>query len=172
MTTDLEFDFLIDRAASTLTTRREFAATRRLVWNCHTQSHLLDRWFAPKPLTTKTKSMDFRVGGTWHYAMVEPGGGEHWGRFDYLTIDPIDGYSALDGFCDATGTVDPELPRSRWDVSFADAGGRTLVETVVSYASAEDIDKVIGMGMRDGLTSALERLDELLLILNREKDPT
>lgn len=180
MTTDLRFDFVVDRAASTLTTQREFAAARPLVWDCHTQSHLLDRWFAPKPLTTQTKLMDFRAGGTWHYAMVEPGGREHWGRFDYLAIDPIDGYAARDGFCDVQGTLDPNLPRSRWDVTFTDVrpvgaspaegGDRTLVQTVVSYTSAEDIDRVIAMGMRDGLTSTLERLDELLLTLKREKD--
>jgi len=169
MKADLQFDFLVDRDKSTLTIVREFAAKRQLVWECHTKSELLDRWFAPTPLVTKTKSMEFRDGGHWHYAMVDPEGQEYWGRLDYLTIRPLDGYAALDGFSDETGALNPDPPRSRWDVEFTDAGphcAHCLVRTVVSYASAQDLETVIGMGMKEGLTATLDRLDELLLTLN------
>ena len=167
MKADLQFDFLADKENSTLTIRREFAAGRQLVWDCYTRSELLDQWFAPKPLTTKTKSMDFREGGHWHYAMVAPDGQEFWGRTDYQTINPIDNYTTLDAFSDETGAVNPDLPRAKWDVTFTDASGHTLVHTVVSYASPADLQKVIDMGMKDGLASTLERLDELLLTLEK-----
>jgi uncharacterized protein YndB with AHSA1/START domain len=163
---NLQFDFLVNKEENTITIKREFAGKRQLVWDCYTKSELLDRWFAPKPLTTKTKFMDFREGGHWHYAMVEPTGQEYWGRMDYQTIQPIDSYTSLDGFCDDTGALNPELPRSQWQVSFTDMASHTLVETVVSYASAEALQQVINMGLKEGLTSTLERLDELLLILN------
>ncbi len=166
MKAELQFDFLVDNEKNTLTIKREFAAKRKLVWDCYTKSELLDRWFAPKPLTTKTKLMDFREGGYWHYAMVEPNGQEYWGRMDYQTIRPIDSYTSLDGFCDDTGALNPELPRSKWNVTFSDVGTHTLVETVVFYSSPEAIQQVIQMGMKEGLTSTLERLDELLLIMN------
>lgn len=162
MVPNLKFEFIANKEDCTITVRREFAAKRQLVWDCHTKSEYLDRWFAPKPLTTKTKSMDFREGGHWHYAMIMPTGEEYWSRVDYLTIRPIDGYTTLDGFSDETGAVNPNLPRSNWEVTFADAGERTLVTTVVHYASADDLQKVIDMGLKDGLASTLERLDELL----------
>ncbi|MBO9512591.1 MAG: SRPBCC domain-containing protein [Variovorax sp.] len=169
MKADVQFEFLVDEEKNTITIKRKFAARRQLVWNCYTQSELLDRWFAPKPLTTKTKFMDFSEGGHWHYAMVEPHGQEYWGRMDYQTIRPIDSYTSLDGFCDATGELNPALPRSRWHVAFSDpsaAGApHTLVETVVSYASPEALRQVMQMGLKEGLTSTLERLDELLLEL-------
>ena len=164
MKADLQFDFLVDKEKNTLTIKREFAAKRQMVWDCYTKSELLDRWFAPKPLTTKTKSMDFREGGHWHYAMVEPNGQEYWGRMDYQTIRPIDNYTSLDGFCDETGALNPALPRSKWDVSFSDMSAHTLVSTVVFYTSPEALQQVIDMGLKDGLASTLERLDELLLI--------
>ncbi|SHM74001.1 Uncharacterized conserved protein YndB, AHSA1/START domain [Duganella sacchari] len=166
MKADLQFDFVVDKEKSTITVQREFAAGRQLVWDCYTKSELLDRWFAPKPLTTKTKSMEFREGGHWHYAMVEPNGQEYWGRLDYQTIQPIDRYTALDGFSDASGALNPDLPRSTWSVTFSDKADHTVVETVVAYASPEAIQQVIDMGMKDGMTSTLERLDELLLALN------
>jgi uncharacterized protein YndB with AHSA1/START domain len=161
-----KFDFLVDKDKNTITIKREFAAKRQLVWDCYTKSELLDKWFAPKPLTTKTKVMDFSEGGHWYYAMVEPNGQEYWGRMDYQIIQPIDNYTALDGFCDDTGALNPELPRSKWDVTFSDVATHTLVETVVFYTSAEALQQVIQMGLKEGLTSTLERLDELLLTLN------
>jgi uncharacterized protein YndB with AHSA1/START domain len=159
----LHFDFIADKDDSSITVRREFAAGRQLVWDCHTRSEYLDRWFAPKPLTTRTKHMDFSEGGHWHYGMVTPEGQTFWSRLDYLAIRPIDGYAALDGFCDEAGVVNPDLPRARWDVTFSDAvQGRTLVTTVVQYDSPDDVQKVIDMGLKEGMTSTLERLDELL----------
>src|SRR4051812_44020776 len=165
MAIDLKFEFVADKDSHTLTIHREFAAQRQIVWDCHTKRELLDRWFAPKPLTTKTKHMDFREGGYWHYAMVTPDGQKFWNRLDYESVAPIDGYSARDGFCDESGVVNAAMPRSNWDVTFSDAGARTLVTTTVLYGSAEDLQKAIDMGIKDGLASTLERLDELLPLL-------
>jgi uncharacterized protein YndB with AHSA1/START domain len=167
MKNNLQFDFLVDKEKHALTIRREFLANRQLVWDAHTKSELLDQWFAPKPLTTKTKSMDFREGGHWIYAMVEPNGTEYWGRTDYLTIRPIDNYTALDAFCDNKGEINPELPRANWDVSFTDLDANAVVQTVVTYQSLNDLETVIQMGMQEGMTSTMEKLDDLLLILNK-----
>jgi uncharacterized protein YndB with AHSA1/START domain len=164
----LLFDFIVEKDQMTMTIRREYDAKQQLVWDCHTKAELLDQWFAPKPLTTKTKSMDFREGGHWHYAMIEPGGQEYWGRMDYKSIRPIDNYTAFDGFSDASGTLNPDLPRGEWNVTFKEQGARTLVHTVVSYPSAEALQQVIDMGMKEGLTSTMERLDELLVALSKQ----
>ncbi len=165
MTPDLRFDFIVSKDHRTITINREFAAHRPLVWDCHTKSELLDQWFAPKPLTTRTKHMDFREGGYWHYAMITPDDQTFWNRLDYKTITPIDGYTARDGFCDEAGAVNPNMPGSDWDVSFIDAGQRTLVKTIVQYASVEGLQASIDMGLEGGMASTLERLDELLLKL-------
>lgn len=109
--------------------------------------------------------MDFKAGGYWHYAMVTPDGQSFWSRLDYQLIEPIDSYVALDGFSDETGAVNSEMPRARWSVAFAGAQDRTTVTTVIQYESAQDVQKVIDMGLQAGLASTLERLDELLLTL-------
>lgn len=166
MKMDLQFDFLVDKDNNTLTIKREFRAGRQLVWDCYTKSEFLDRWFAPKPLTAKTKSLDFREGGHWHYAMVEPNGTEYWGRTEYVTVNPIDSYTTLDAFSNEKGEVNPDLPRARWKVTFTDKGAHTLVQTVVTYTSLTDLETVINMGMKEGMASTLARLDELLLHIN------
>ncbi|GJM28432.1 MAG: hypothetical protein DHS20C17_10670 [Cyclobacteriaceae bacterium] len=107
----MQFDFLVDKEKNTITIKREFAANRQLVWDCYTKSDLLDQWFAPKPFTTKAKSMDFSEGGHWHYAMIDPDGTEYWGWTDYTKIDPIDYYETLDAFSDSEGNQRTDLPK-------------------------------------------------------------
>ncbi len=162
MKPDLQFNFDASSDRRTITVKREFAAQRQLVWDCHTKSELLDQWFAPKGLTTHTKHMEFREGGYWHYAMITPDAQKFWNRLDYKTIQAIDGYTARDGFCDESGTVNASMPGADWDVSFVDANERTLVTTVVKYASSDALQAALDMGLKDGLASTLERLDELL----------
>lgn len=166
MNANLQFDFFVDKEKNTITIKREFAASRQLVWDCYTKSELLERWFAPNPLTTKTKSMRFEEGGHWHYVMLAPEGNEYWGRMEYLSIHPIDAYTCLDAFCDESGTINPQLPRAKWEVTLTEVSNHTLVQTIVSYDSLEALETVIQMGMQDGITLTLEHLDELLLTLN------
>lgn len=123
----------------------------------------------PRTFTTKTKSMDFKPGGHWHYAMIGPDGTHYWSRLDYQTIRPIDNYTAFDAFTDESGAVNPDLPSARWDVTFSTVAQGTLVESVISYNSSEDLDKIIQMGMQEGMASTLERLDELVATLNAEQ---
>lgn len=167
MKNTMQFDFIVDKEKNTITVKREFAALRQLVWDCHTKSELLDRWFAPKPFTTKTKSMEFREGGHWIYAMIDHDGKEYWGRTEYIKINPIDNYQTLDAFANEKGEINSELPQAKWDVTFLDKEKNTLVQTVVNYETLEALETVINMGMQEGLTSTLERLDDLLQTLNK-----
>lgn len=166
---NLQFDFLQDKEKNTLTIRREFLAGRALVWDCYTKSELLDQWFAPKPLTTKTKSMDFREGGHWHYAMIEPNGTEYWGWTGYIKIQPTEYFTSTDAFSNAEGEINEALPLAGWVVTFSDKGENAQVETVVSYKSLEDLEAVIQMGMEQGMLATMEKLDELLAGLTGRK---
>jgi uncharacterized protein YndB with AHSA1/START domain len=168
MTSNLQFDFLVDKKTNTLTVVREFAAERPLVWDCYTKSELLDQWFAPSPWKTRTQTMNFAEGGFWLYAMCGPEGEEHWGRMDYLKIQHQQNFVALDGFCDSNGTLNSQLPRANWRSSFDDKSNHTLVSTVVTYNSLADLETVIQMGMKEGLTMAMEGLDALLTSLHQK----
>lgn len=164
---NLQFDFIADKQKNTLTIVREFAAERQLVWDCHTKAELLNQWFAPAPFTTKTKSMDFRNGGHWHYAMIDPVGPEYWGYTEYLDVKPIDSYRTMDAFSDSEGNINQELPRATWDVTFTDKGDNAVVTTVVQYASLQDLETIIHMGMEEGMKMTLDKLDELLAGLKK-----
>ena len=74
MNSNLLFDFTVDKSTNTVFVDREFDAELSLVWDAFTKQEILDQWWAPKPLISKTKYMDFRVGGRRFYAMVSPEG--------------------------------------------------------------------------------------------------
>ena len=73
---NLLFDFTLDKATKTAYINREFAAPLSLVWDAFTKPEILNQWVAPKPWVSKTKFMDFKVGGRRFYAMVSPEGQE------------------------------------------------------------------------------------------------
>jgi len=75
---NLVFDFTVDKATKTVTIVKEFAAKLPLVWDAYTKQEILDQWWAPKPWKSKTKVMNFEVGGRRFYAMVSPEGQENW----------------------------------------------------------------------------------------------
>lgn len=162
MKSNLFMNFSVDKENSRVNVEREFAASVSKVWAAWTQSELLDQWWAPRPWKARTKSMDFREGGTWLYAMVGPEGEEHWAKADYLSIDPQNSYSAIDAFCDAEGNVNPDFARSTWTNRFAETDGKTIVSVSIQYDQYEDIEKIIEMGFKEGFTMALGNLDELL----------
>jgi uncharacterized protein YndB with AHSA1/START domain len=167
MTTNLAFDFSVDKAKNTITVKREFAAQRALVWDAYTKPEILDQWWAPKPYKTKTKSMDFKVGGRWLYAMVGPQGEEHWCIVDYTAIQAQKKFAGLDAFADSKGTINKEMPRSKWEVTFSDKGQSTLVEIFISYDDLAQLEATIKMGFKEGLAMAMENLDELLPSLKK-----
>ena len=63
MNNNLLFDFTVDKAKKTVFITKEFDAELSLVWDAFTKQEILDQWWAPKPLISKTKYMNFGVGG-------------------------------------------------------------------------------------------------------------
>jgi uncharacterized protein YndB with AHSA1/START domain len=120
---NLLFDFTVDKAAKTVFINREFAADLSLVWDAFTKPEILDQWWAPKPWASKTKFMNFEVGGRRFYAMVSPEGQERWSVQQYTSISPKTNFKFLNAFADEN--ENPELPGSDWDLSFSEQNGTT-----------------------------------------------
>jgi PhnB protein len=141
---------------------REFDAPVSLVWRTWTESELLDQWWAPQPWKSETKSMDFREGGFWLYAMVGPDGTRHWARADYKTIRFQKSFSVKDSFCDEEGNLNSNLPSMDWKNEFIPMGDVTRVEVEISFEKDEDLKAILEMGFQEGFTAAHGNLDELL----------
>jgi uncharacterized protein YndB with AHSA1/START domain len=166
MTNDLLFDFTIDKAAQTVTLKREFDADPSLVWDAYTKKEILDQWWAPKPFSSKTKFMNFEVGGKRFYAMVSPEGQARWVLQKFTSITPKTNFKLHNAFADEN--ENPELPGSDWDISFSEQNGRTLVTISIYNESLARMEKMMEMGFKEGSAAQLKNLDELLAKLSRK----
>jgi len=158
----LFYDFTVDKTTNSIIIKREFAGNRPLVWDCYTKSELLDQWWMPHPFKSRTKLMDFREGGKWHYAAVGPNGEEHWAIATYVKIEPQKMFMAKDAFGDADGNINPELPQSIWTMNFTDMDNNTLVHGILQFPDFAQLEQTIAMGFKEGLTMAMENLDAIL----------
>jgi uncharacterized protein YndB with AHSA1/START domain len=155
-------DFVVDKANKTITVKREYEAPLSSVWDAYTKSEILDKWWAPKPWRAETKSMNFKEGGRWTYAMVGPEGEKHWAIADYTSIQPQKKFVVLDAFADENGNIKEDMPKSKWEADFTENGDKTLVEFKITYDDVSQLEQTIDMGFKEGLQSAMENLDELL----------
>lgn len=162
MKKDLQFEFSVEKENKLIRVTREFAAPVENVWAAWTESALLDQWWAPRPYKTQTRSMDFRKGGFWLYAMEGPTGDRHWCRADYLEVETGRLFSHSDAFCDENGVPNGIHPGSRWVTRFESSGEHTIVRIDINYNSPEDLQKIIEMGFKEGFSMAIGNLDELL----------
>jgi uncharacterized protein YndB with AHSA1/START domain len=154
--------FVMDLPNKKATITREFDAPLENVWRAWTESDLLDQWWAPKPYSSKTKVMDFKVGGRRFYAMVSPEGQEYWSIQKYTSISPKTNFKMLNAFADKD--ENPQLPGSDWDLNFSEQNGTTKVHIIIINESLARMQKMIETGFQAGFTAALGNLDELLQI--------
>ena len=159
----LLFDFTVDKAAKTVFITREFDADLALVWDAFTKADILDQWVAPKPFVSKTKFMDFKVGGRRFYVMVSPEGNERWAIQKYISISPKTNFKMFNAFADKD--ENPELPGSDWDLNFSEQNGTTKVSITIFNESLERMEKMIEMGFQGGFTMTLDYLGKLLTTL-------
>jgi uncharacterized protein YndB with AHSA1/START domain len=159
---ELEYGFTVDKHNNTITIIREYDAPLEKVWKAWTTSEMLDQWWGPKPWRAITKSLDFREGGHWHYSMNGPEGEDQWGKFDYLTIEPNESFTGKDGFSDENGTLDTTLPQNHWELRMSQTGNTVMVDMLLTFEKAEDIDTYIDMGFKEGITQTLDQLEEIL----------
>jgi len=162
MKNSLLFDLTVDKSTNTIFIKREFEAARSSVWDAFTKQEILDQWWAPKPWTSRTKFMDFHVGGRRFYAMVGPEGQEHWSIQKYTTINPITNFTYLSAFTDNDENINDEMPSSNWDLNFSEQDGTTLVSILIKQKSLASLEQIIKMGFKEGFTMILNDLEKLL----------
>jgi len=167
MKNNLLFDFIVDKQAKTVTVIREFAAELPLVWDAYTKPELLDQWWAPKPWESRTKFMDFRVGGRRFYAMVSPEGEERWSIQKYTSISPKTNFKIFNAFADKD--ENPELPGSDWDLNFSEQNGTTKVSIFIYNESLDRLERMIEGGFREGTMMQINNLEDLLSKLSGGK---
>lgn len=158
-------EFIVDKAAKTVAITREFDADLSLVWDAYTKAEILDQWWAPKPFTSKTKAMNFEVGGRRFYAMVSPEGQERWAVQKYTSISPKTNFKFFNAFADQD--ENPEPLGSEWNFNFTEADGKTIVSISIYNESLERLERMLEFGFKEGYAMQIKNLEDYLASVNK-----
>ena len=157
-----------DRERRVLTFERVFDAPRELVFKAFTEPRRLAEWFGPKGWTLPECDVDLRPGGEWRYCMLGPNGETSRGKSTYREIVPGERLVYTDVFTDEAYNESPNMPHMLVTVTFSeDAPGKTRLRMRSEYGSLEELDKVMAMGMLQGMEETFERLDQHLALASR-----
>ena len=141
------------------TVERVFNAPKELVFEVFTKAEHLIHWWGPEDMTLPVCNIDFRVGGKWHYCMRSLDQNiESWGLSVFKEIDAPNKFVQIDSFSDAEGNINTSLPTMTMTNLFIDLGSTTKVVCHTEYATPEELQAVLEMGMLHGMTESWNRL--------------
>jgi uncharacterized protein YndB with AHSA1/START domain len=152
-----------DVDALTLTITAEYDAPPARVWELWADPRQLERWWGPPTYPATVVDHDLNPGGSVSYYMTGPEGDRHWGWWHVTSSDAPRELAFEDGFADETGAPDPGMPVTTARVSLerTDGGGtRMVIES--TFDSLEAMERLVSMGMEEGLRAALGQTDEIL----------
>ena len=151
-----------DTEALTLTIVAEYDAVPERVWRVWEDPRKLERWWGPPTWPATFEEHDFEVGGRSSYFMTGPDGTKARGWWQITAIDGPNRLEFDDGFADDKGDPSTEIPAIRCAVTLEPNGGGTRMTTVSSFTSLEHLEKMIEMGMEEGMKLAEGQIDAIL----------
>lgn len=153
---------LKDHENLTMTVVAEFAAPVRRLWDAYADPRQLEKFWGPEGWPAAFTRHDMYVGGRSHYYLTGPEGERSYGWWEFLAVDQGRSFEVTDGFAESDGSPNPELPTMRMTYLFeeCEAGSRLVATTY--FNSVEELEQLLGMGMEQGLRSAMSQIDEVV----------
>lgn len=160
MSTTIEASHDVD--ALTMTFTAEFDAPVERVWQIWEDPRQLERWWGPPTWPATFVSHSLEPGARSDYSMTGPDGSKAPGYWVIAAVDPPRSLTIEDGFAGASGEPDTSMPITTMVVTLEDLGGRTRMTNTAHFASAEQLEQLLEMGMREGMLEALGQIEALL----------
>lgn len=153
---DKDFDAL------TMTVIADFAASRQRLWEAYTDPRQIEKFWGPVEWPATFTRHDVFPGGRSNYVMTGPDGERSGGFWEFLAVDPGHSFEVRDGFADDSGNENTEMPSMRMTFQFEDTDGGSRLITTTHFGSLDQLEQLIGMGMEEGMTSAMGQIDDVL----------
>lgn len=147
----------------TMTLTAEFDASPERVWQLWADPRQLERWWGPPTYPATFTSHDLTPGSRVQYHMTGPEGDQPRGYWDIVEVDPPRLLAFNDGFSNDDGTPNHDMPgfKGRVTIEAVDTH-RTRMQIESHFPSAEALEKMLAMGMEEGLTQAVGQIDAIL----------
>jgi uncharacterized protein YndB with AHSA1/START domain len=154
---DKDYDNLI------VTLVAEFDASIDQVWELWADPRKLERWWGPPGYPATVETHDLTPGGQVKYLMTGPEGDTHHGVWRVTAVHPPTSLEFTDAFADQDGTPIADTPVHKVTVQLTDREGGTRMEMRSRFESREHMDRLVKMGMVEGLQEAVGQMDALLV---------
>ena len=151
-----------DAAALTMRITAEYDAPVESVWQLWANPRLLERWWGPPTYPASFHEHDLTPGGRVAYSMNGPDGDSPRGWWKVISAEAPQHLEFEDGFSDASDEPDPNMPVMRMRVDIAPVDGLTRMSITTTFPSADAMERLISMGMEEGMQEALSQIDSLL----------
>jgi uncharacterized protein YndB with AHSA1/START domain len=149
----------------TMTLTAEFEAPVSRVWQLWEDPRQLEQWWGPPEYPATFVDHDFTSGGSVTYYMTAPEGEKYHGWWKISEIEAPNRIEFVDGFGDADGNPNPEMPTTSSQVAILelDEGAPLTRMTLLStFPSLQAMEQMVEMGMEVGITLAVGQIDDLL----------
>lgn len=150
-----------DLDALTMVVVADFKADVDRVWQLWADPRQLERWWGPPGWPATFTRHDFVPGGESRYHMTGPDGEQPGGYWRMTAVDAPNGFTLEDGFTDPDGNPVPGEPVVM-EARLARHAGGTRMTLTNTFASAEQLEEMLRIGMEEGLAGALAQMDDLL----------
>jgi uncharacterized protein YndB with AHSA1/START domain len=151
-----------DPDALTMTVVAEFAAPLERLWDAYADPRQLEKFWGPPTYPATFIRHDMFAGGRSAYAMVGPDGDVARGYWEFLDVKAPHSFEVRDGFCHDDGTPNPAMPSMRMTFAFEATDSGSRVTTTTYFGSVEDLERLMGMGMEQGMREAMGQIDAVL----------
>lgn len=147
---------------------RIFEAPRALVFKVWTDPRYVALWWGLEGTSTARCELDVRPGGKWRIDMRAANGliFPNGGTFLEVTPGELLVYTDIPDPTSPAWAGTPPGPL-RHTVSFENAqNGATRVSLIVQAHSPSDCERLLQLGVKDGISQSLDRLERLLREVN------
>ena len=156
-------NFVNDPELLTLTATVELDAAVQDVWQLWANPRLLERWWGPPTYPATFVDHDLTPGGRISYYMTGPDGEQPHGWWRVLAVELNRRIELEDGFADEQDKPDPDMPVTLMVVTFEQVDERRTTMVMAStFPTAEAMQKLVDMGMEEGMREALGQIDAVL----------
>jgi uncharacterized protein YndB with AHSA1/START domain len=140
----------------------EFDATPERVWQVWEDPRQLERWWGPPGYPATFVRHEFAVDGQSRYFMSGPDGEKSNGFWRIAAIDQPHSLEIDNGLAGDDGEPIADVPPGRAIVSFEPVNGKTRMTVINQFLTIEQMEKMLGMGMAEGMGMALAQIDDIL----------
>ncbi|MFZ4720756.1 MAG: SRPBCC family protein [Ilumatobacteraceae bacterium] len=147
----------------TMTVTAEFDGTVDRVWQLYADPRKLERWWGPPTYPATFTEHDLTPGSVCTYFMTGPEGNRSHGWWKVLDVEAPRRFTVQDGFGESPDQAPADMPTMRMTVELHELdGGRTRAVILSEFASVEQIQQLLDMGMEEGLKAAMGQMDDVL----------